>query len=295
MKNIYLSSLGSLSAVILTLTWSCASAPKVSDHSEIKLDENKTLTPVGIVPAAMTTGTANYKYGASPATSQWIKCTGSKSRGTVLVMHRFDSGFDPQLFCKGWVAQVFIKKGFQVVAVNRPGNAGSDGVEDLAGPQSLAAIKAGLDASGSGTQLTGIWGYDVGTIAAAFLAKQTPSVQWLILGGGIYDLEITARTTENTAFKTAIQKIKATEGELAFERRSIAWDFSGLTKTIALYHAHDDKFASASQADAFNAQLRTAEFKVFNNDIAGGSHDLPWRDHMRIVDAAIDQVAPVKK
>ncbi len=277
------------------MVWSCASAPKVSDHSEFTVSKKPDLTPIAVLPTTAATGIVPYKFEQKSANSQWMKCTIPKSQGSVLIMHRFDSGFDPQLFCKGWVAQSFIKKGFNVVAVNRPGYAGSNGVEDLAGPQSMAAIKAGLDASGLGSQVKGIWGYDVGTIAAAFFAKQNPNIQWLILGGGIYDLEITARSTESAGLKSSIQKIKSTEGDLAFERRSIAWDFNGLPKTVALYYSKNDKVAPTGQADAFNAQLRTAEYKVFNNEIAGGSHELPWRDHMTILEAAIDQVAPIKK
>lgn len=274
---------------------SCATTPKVSDRSEVQLNKNAEQTPIAITPSTMTTGIAPYAFEQKTFNSQWMKCAAGKSRGTVLVMHRFGAGFDPPSFCKGWVAQVFIKQGFHVVAVNRPSYASSTGAEDLAGKQSLAAIKAGLDGSGAAASLTGIWGYDVGVIAAAFYAKQTPAVQWLILGGGIYDLEITERSTENTALKSAIASVKAKEGESALERRSIAWDFNGLTKMISLYHVKDDKFAPDSQESAFNAQLRTAEYNVFNNEIAGAPHDIPWRDHMNIVDAAINQVAPTPK
>lgn len=280
-------------AAVTTMA-SCATSPKVADHSEFKLDKNADQTAIAIVDSQMTTGLAPYKFGQKQFNSQWIKCSANKSRSTVLVMHRFGAGFEPSSFCKGWVAQVFVKKGFQVVAVNRPSYVGSTGVEDLSGLQSLAAIKAGLDASGAASQLVGIWGYDVGTIAAAFFAKQTPSIQWLILGGGIYDLEITERSTESAALKTAIASIKTQEGEAALERRSIAWDFNDLTKTISIYHAKEDKFAPESQESSFNSQLRTSEFKVFDNHIEGAPHDIPWRDHMNIVDAAINQVAPAE-
>ena len=272
---------------------SCATTPKVSDRSEVQLDKNAEQTPIAIIASTMTTGLATYKFEQKNFNSQWIKCTANKSRGTVLAMHRFGAGFEPSSFCKGWVAQVFIKKGFQVVAVNRPSYVSSTGSEDLSGPQSLAAIKAGLDASGAASQLVGVWGYDVGAIAAAFYAKQTPSLQWAILGGGIYDLEITERSTESAALKTAIAAVKSKEGDAALERRSIAWDFNGLIKTICLYHVKDDKFAPESQESAFNSQLRTAEFKVFHNEIAGAPHDIPWRDHMNIVETSINQVAPL--
>lgn len=276
---------------------SCATAPKVADHVEFKIDPKAKpdTAPVVITPAKMTTGSAVYTYEQKPWASQWIKCSIDNTRGTVLVMHRFGAGFEPDAFCKGWIAQSFIKKGFQVVTVNRPSYVGSTGPEDLAGPQSLTAIKAGVDASGVAPQIMGTWGYDVGTIAAAYFAKITPNIKWLILGGGIYDLEVTARATESAELRTAIAAIKAKEGDIAFERRSIAWDFNGLTKTLALYHVKDDKFAPENQASSFDAQLRTAEYKVFNNEIAGGTHDLPWRNHAAILAAAIEQVAPTEK
>lgn len=276
----------------VTLT-SCATTPTVADRSEFQIDKNAEQKPIAVINATSTTGVAAYKFEQRTYNAQWIKCDTGKSRGTVLAMHRFGAGFEPSSFCKGWIAQAFLKKDLQVVAVNRPSYVGSNGAEDLGGAQSLAAIKAGLDGSGTTPQVIGIWGYDVGTIAATFFAKQTPAIQWLILGGGIYDLEITARTTESQPLKNALDKITAKEHDAALEHRSIAWDFKGLPKTISLYHAKDDKFASETQASAFNSQLRTAEFKVFNNTVEGASHEIPWRDHMKIVSAAIDQVAPI--
>ena len=100
-----------------------------------------------------------------------------------------------------------------------------------------AALKA------SSLPVVGIWGFGTGTIAATFLSKTLPSVQWMILGGGVYDLEITHKQSNYQAFKTMFDQIKHQEGDIAYEKRSIAWDFAGIPEMIGIYHAKDDAAA----------------------------------------------------
>lgn len=276
--------------ILIMLLTACATAPKVDDQSEFKLSEKKDSEPLTVVASKSIAGTATYKFNQKQWNAQWMRCSVQKSKGLVLALHEHARGFDVGSACSEWPAQVFLQQGYDVIAVNRPGYGASTGTNDLSGPHSIAAIKASLE-SAKAPQLSGIWGYDSGAIAAAFFAKQNPTLaSWLMLGGGIYDLEIVARTTTDESLKTLVTTLKAAEGEIFFERRSIAWDFSGLPKKLVLYHAKDDTMAPYSQKASFNDQLRTAEYKVFQNDIVAGGHNLPQQDHAQIIIQGLKQL-----
>ncbi len=289
----------------------CAHEAKIDDRAEIKLDGNDE-TPIKVTPFKTDAGFAEYKSAAKDAVTngsrkvQWIQCTprnAEKSRNkgevavaaTALIFHRFESGFSKQDFCKGWVGQVFLKHGLQVVAVNRPSYVESVGSDDLSGADSIAAVRSVVE-SNKIANVVGLWGYDTGTIAATFYAKKFPQgINWLILGGGIYDLEATLKSTVSQNLKNAAMVLEKSEGATFLETRSIAWDFSGLPKTMVIYHASDDTFAPVGQANSFNDQLRTSEFKVFKKEIAVGGHDIPWKAHMKIIEQSLNQVLPKEK
>lgn len=268
----------------------CASRPTSDDHSQMSVELNDE-SVISTIEATAESGTAPYSFQSRTGVAQWITCKGKKApESSVLVMHRFQAGFDTNSFCKGWIAQTFLKRGYQILAVNRPSYGETTGADDLAGPKSIAAVRAGVEAAKS-APIEGIWGYGTGTIAAAFYAKQfSPGLKWLMLGGGVYDLESIARTTKDEDLKSRIAAVKAVEGEAAFESRSIAWDFDGLPKLIGLYHAKDDVFSPSSQAHTFNDQLRVAEYKVYLNEIKDGGHDIPWRAHIKIIEQTLAQL-----
>lgn len=274
----------------LTSFFSCASSPKRDDNSKFKTDPaNK--DPVFTIESTSKTGLADYKFEGATGKVQWISCVGAKNAGSVAVMHRMDAGFDPASFCSGWIAQSFLKAGYRVTGINRPSYGLSTGSDDLSGNQSIEAIKAGLSAAEAG-KLDGIWGYDAGAIAAAFYVKShDKDIKWLIMGGGIYDLEIVARETNSDSLKKAVGIVKSKEGDTAFERRSIAWDFAGLPKVVGIYHAKDDLFSPIGHGDSINSQLRASEYKVYRTEVDAGGHDLPWRAHMNVLGQTLDQVA----
>jgi hypothetical protein len=270
---------------------SCATAPKSDDKSEVQVSA-KDITPIVIVPFTSATQLTGYQHQNRSYHVQWVSCSpkDAPSPKYVALSHRFDAGFDESALCGGWIAQTFIAQGYGVIGVNRPSYGKSTGADDLSGQQSIAAIHAALKAGSY--PVVGIWGFGTGTIAATFLAKNHPSIQWMILGGGVYDLEITHKQSNHEAFKAAVDQIKKLEGDIAYEKRSIAWDFAGIPKMIGVYHAKDDAAAPHSQANAFNDQLRASEYKVFWTEVTAGGHDLPWRSHMQILTKILKQVAP---
>ena len=275
-------------AVLSQIILSCASTPKINDTSSSTVDpvaakdfKFKTIT------AKFSGGMADYKFNNVSYKARWARCVLKPGAPFVAYFHGSDKATEGDAFCSDWTAQVILKNGFNVVAVNRPSFAGSTGNDDMAGPQSVAASLAGIKMAVGSDTVAGFWGFDTGVIAASFSAKSQPNLNWLLLGNGFYDLEITERTTKSDAIRAAIQKQKTAEGDSALEKRSIAWDAAGLPKLVAIYHAKADDIAPANQVEAFNDQLRTAQSKVFIDEFEGGGHDIPWQAHYQIVDKAI--------
>jgi hypothetical protein len=267
---------------------SCATSPKIDDTSSTKIDSSTTKDfKLKKTSAKLTTGTADYKYEGQSFKSQWLQCVGKQGAPLVAFFHGNSGANNPQNFCDDWSAQVLLKNGFNVLAVNRPSFYGSNGKDDLSGPQSVEAINAGLKAASGSSPVIGFLGVDTGVIAATFTAKTWPNLKWLILGNGLYDLESVERATQNDSIKKAITAQKNKEGEAALERRSIAWDIAGLPKLIAVYHTQSNTTSPKQQASDFTAQLRTAQTKVFFDEVDGADVDLPWQAHYLIVEKAL--------
>lgn len=273
----------------------CATTPTVDDSLSTKVDpkNNDDFKPA-IVKSKFSTGTVDYKFQDQNFKAQWFQCIAKQGSPFVGFFHGNIGGNSPQSFCEDWSAQVLLKNGFNVVGVNRPSFKGSTGKEDLGGPQSVAANTAGLKAAVGPGNLIGFWGVESGVVAATFTAKSWPNLKWLILGSGYYDLENLERSSKNEMILKVIANLKKVEGESAYERRSIAWDITGLPTMIAIYHSKNDDSSPKQQADDFNAQLRTAQTKVFYNEVDAPSGNLPWQAQYQIVDKAIKQLTKGK-
>ena len=273
---------------IVTVLSACATRPTLNDNSSTVFDPTTAEQfKLPNTSSKMAIGLADYKYKEKSYKAEWIRCTNQGDAPVVAVNHDEAAGFDQKEFCQSWQAQVLLAHNLNVIALNRPSFGGSTGSRDLAGPQSLAATTAAIQAAGFQGKLTGIWGYGTGSITAAFLAKSQPGLSWLMLGNGFYDLEVVERSTKSESIIAAITAAKSSEGDVALERRSIAWDNNGLPKVVMIYHAKSDDVAPRAQAEAFGDQLRTMQTKVFFDDIDGIGHEIPWQAHFQITDSAL--------
>lgn len=247
------------------------------------------------VSAKSLNGLASYKFLDKDHQAQWLSCKSENATATALIMHRDEAGFDEAKFCTGWIAQAFLVAGLDVIAVNRPGFVKSTGTADFSGPQSIAAIAAGTKeaiAKIAAKPSIGAYGFSSGAIAAGMYAKQNAGLKWLILGDGIYDLEAVIKATASDYIKRETKAVMRTEGEMAVERRSIAYDPSGLPKRIALFHGRKDDSVPIAQAQAFRDGLAASgEYQVSLDALDGVGHEMDWVHHRQILDAMIRAVA----
>ena len=211
-----------------------------------------------------------------------------------MAVHRDRAGYEPGKFCGGWIAQAFLAKGLDVVAVNRPGYGESTGVADFAGEQSMAALAAGLAAAVAKAPLpasvTGILGQSTGAIAAGLFAKKQQTFKWAVFGGGVYDLEQTLDKMADAYLKQDIAAIQKTGGTPAMEGRSIGYDPSGMPPAVAIYHAKGDTSAPLEQAKAFADTLESAGTKVTYQTV-DGDQNLPWTRQRQVLELMLDAVA----
>lgn len=283
--------LGLKSVVAVVVLAGCASLGG-EESPTLTLSDASDEAVVGAVAFDEVTGLADYKYQKISGKAEWIACKPkSGAKATIMAMHEDRAGFDRARFCSGWIAQAFLSSGVAVVTVNRPGYGGSSGKPDFAGPKSQAAVLAAIKAINAKAKLAqpiaGAWGYGTGATAAALLSRGATGMQFLILGGGVYDMEETQSVTQDSYLRQDIAAIKATGGNKAIEDRSIAYDVSGLPKRIVVYHGKDDTAVPASQAKAFADALEAGEYKVTWQPIDGVGHALKIKDHRQILAALI--------
>lgn len=236
-----------------------------------------------------------YQYENKAHKLEWFLCqpkTESKQNlRYFMLINRDEAGFNEQGFCRGWIAQVFLTNGLGVVGVNRPGFGKSTGKSDLGGEHSRQAIHALLRHTLK-LPYQGIWAVNSGTILASLISRQTDRFASVILGNGIYDVELAHQDTKDPKLKENIDQLVAAEGEEAYEKRSIAWDFDGLPKQVFLYHGDANEQISISQASEFRQSLAAVEFQAELLIINQQGASLPDQVHLGVLDQILQRISP---
>jgi hypothetical protein len=293
--------MGKFLPIFFFLSVSCASISQ--DEQSLDLTSTSDIE-LKAIPFKLATGIAEYSYKKQKFNAEWIACSTKAKSKTMLVLHQDKAGFAKNKFCDGWIAQVFMNEGYQVLTVNRPGFEKSTGIADFSGKQSVAAIHMGIQKALASTpqlgKVVGIWGYSSGAIAASLFAKdmgrkkEMTDLKFLLLGGGIYDLEETYRVTKNAYLKEEIAAIHKTGGDTALEERSVAYDVEGLTSTIFMYHGKQDSAVPHTQAQAFFDTLQSSEYKADLQILEGISHEIPTKHHMKVLQVLARSAKGVK-
>ena len=228
----------------------------------------------------------SYEKGQKKADLETAACVPKKAGTSATVIIFSDDGFNTKgKLCDSWFMQIFLGGGFNVLAVNLPGQGGSTGESDFYGPRDLAAVTGVIDELSADRkwEITGVWGYSKSTIIASFYAKKRQDVKWLILGGGIYDLEKFHKNLTEGVIKDTLDKMHAALGDDFYEARSIAWDIEDLPKRIYLYHAIGDPLVHESMAVAFRDALAVKEYNVSFLGLQKDAHDLSPTEHRQVI------------
>jgi predicted esterase len=275
-----------------TLLLACASLSK-DDQPKLEISA-KPIAEFKEVKASGEEHKSNYKFGDKEYQVEWLVCRLAKSRGAVIVTNRDQFGFDPNGFCRGWVAQAALAAGFNVIGVNRPGYGASTGSVEFAGAQSVAAIGAAVAAAESLNpgigDIRAIWGHSFGAIAAAQFARQSGKLAWLLIGSGIFDTEQTLASTADESIKDALNRVVANEGSAGHQPRSIIWDLQGYPANIIIYHGAVDTAVPIDRAEAFRDALASSGNRVEMSILPGVGHELTSHAHRELLGKVFERV-----
>ena len=284
-----------LGLLALALASGCAHWGQTHKEEALTLSSTTTDQAPPVVDFKADSGLVSYSFKKASGETvservEWMTCIAKKSRGTVLIMHD-QTAFESAIFCQDWLAQTFLSQGLAVTAVNRPGYGRSTGAMDLVGSGSIYAIQVGIaevQGKASMPKILGAYGYGMGAAAAALVAKRMKGLEFLLLGGGVYDLEDTWQKTADEALKQDIESLRKRDGDQSIEQRSVGYDVAGLPKMVAIYHGKLDTTVPPSQAKSFSDSLETSgESRVTMQVIEGLAHDVPPQHHRKILEVLI--------
>ena len=96
-------------------------------------------------------------------------------------------------------------------------------------------------------------------------------------------MEATLQSTNSSELKSVVGGIVKRNGEIELEGRSIAWDPSGLPKSINLYHGDLDEFSSWKGASSFRDSLATQGYNVKFSALKGERHKIEPIKHALVL------------
>lgn len=276
----------------------CSYFSKPANDQNLNItDTDSELSPVATANINESSKIIDYTFKNKRFKSEYFLCTSKSAKYTVMVMQTEDEPFTPNSSCQHWAVRSFANENYNVIAINRPGYGKSNGKRDFAGAQSSAAINAAIKDIYSKNktlpQIIGAWGYSIGATAAALFAKNHKGLQWLIIGGGIYDLEKSLNYSRNRQLREKVQALaRISFSEL--EVRSISYDIEGLPHNVYIYHGKKDRTVFPRQAEELRDSLLALEHNVHLQIIKGLKHNIKPRYHAQILKVLIKAVTPIK-
>lgn len=273
------------------LVLSCAHLA-VDDISEPMGSANPNSKPIPPIDSRLLYGVADYQFEGSTYKAEWMACERSDSVASVVVTSLDEHVLYEQGFCSQWFVQSFLSHKLDVIAVNQPGYGKSSGPKDFLGSNGLAALVAGITAGNTkGTKsLRGAWGYGSGAGVVALFAKSYAGLEWLILGGGTYDLDSVEKATSSTVLRDNISEMRKKHGDRVAEDRSVGYDASGLPKIVKIYHGEQDRVAPLEQARAFSDLLKSSGREVTLQVLSARDHDLVQDEHRQVLNGILTSI-----
>lgn len=186
----------------------------------------------------------------------WFTCTQSATGSSMVLINPGPKAWSKEEVCKTPAAVAFMNHGLNVIAINRPEK------ETLGDDAALSQVKETVDfLQKEDRRLEGLWSMGEGSVLALRLARQYP---WkiLIIGNGIYDMELAMKESTDQDFLARIKAMPGSDDSIFAEKRSAAWDLSGLPKVVYLYHGGRNSQVSSNQATQFRDSLAASEHRV---------------------------------
>ena len=159
--------------------------------------------------------------------------------------------------------------------------------KDFVGPLSIEAMESAVAEYNAiegaiNKPIVGIWGFSEGTIAASLLGRKLPHLKWLMMGGGIFDLDVALSNTKDKAFKDKLKKLKKLSSS-ALSTRSVSYDVEGLPKQVILYHGAEDHVVPLEDIIAFQKTLSYMDIAVSLEIVGKEGHDIDSDDHAKLI------------
>lgn len=227
-----------------------------------------------------------YKLKAQEYELEWfyIKKKQKANRNIFILFNIADKPFVKETLLTHWLVKVFIPI-YDLILINIPGNGQS---QDIGFAYDKTVSYVVLDNVFSKMDINiveGMWAYGISSLYAVFGAYKIPTLKYLILGGGYYDLEKIYNTTTNKNFKSDINKYYPNNFTKYFESNSISWDFNSLSQNlnIIMYHGDQDTVANFSQAQEFKDNLSLSGYFVKLDKIENMGHNIPSTAHANIL------------
>ena len=197
----------------------------------------------------------------------------------LLVVHDVGSSARGQLS----LARLLSFRGYTTMLVSLPGYGQSQGPADFAGPRSVAAISAALDAlkrtPGVDSMRLAVWGIGRGATAVANLAAQRNDFTLLVAQSGLYDLR-TAMAGPANDTRAAILA-EAGKDSAAWRAHSPLLTASKIRTPIVLLHGGKDDDAPIAQATAFAEAVTATGDSVFMQVFPNSGHQLSRSEMVR--------------
>ncbi len=220
--------------------------------------------------------------------TEWIKCRAGTSDAWYILLSPEGSAFSSQGSCRLPLLQGFSgESAVNLLLINRPGLGRSEGKESFGDDISVANTKSSINSIlGANQRLSGIWAYGDATLLGFRLAKELQT-EMLIVGDAIFDIDMTLKDSSDSLWNARLKSIEKLEGAIFAEKRSIAWDFTGLPKSVLIYHSNSNSRVPLKHAMDFKNALATAgyysELIVVQPPLGGGDQASNVFPHERII------------
>jgi len=186
----------------------------------------------------------------------WFSCTQKATAPYLVMLNPAAKAWQKADACTHPAALEFLEHGFNIIAINRPSK------EILGDDKSVNQVKETIEfLQKEDRRMEGLWAAGEASVLALRLARQLP---WkiLIIGNGIYDWEQTLKESADPGFVARMKALPGSNESRFAEKRSAAWELSGLPRLIYLYHSGKNAQVLPAQASRFKDSLAASEYKV---------------------------------